>query len=84
MYAEARFCESIGTWATFARPPRLRHGSGRGRQAQREPGARRRDDSEAREFIFGVVMVFAPVEVAAECTASRIEYQSHWRGRSPL
>ena len=31
---------------------------------------------------FGVVMGFLPVEVAPECTASRIEYHSHSRGRS--
>ncbi len=31
---------------------------------------------------FGVVMVFLPAEVAPECTASRIEYQSRSRGRS--
>ncbi len=33
---------------------------------------------------FGVVMVILPAEVAPECTASRIEYQSHSRGRSRL
>ncbi len=33
---------------------------------------------------FGVVMGFLPVEVAPECTASRIEYQSRSRGRSRL
>ena len=27
-------------------------------------------------MVFGVVMVFLPAEVAPECTASRIEYQS--------
>ncbi len=30
---------------------------------------------------FGVIMGFLPVEVATECTASRIEYQSRSRGR---
>ncbi len=29
---------------------------------------------------FGVVMGFLPAEVAPECSASRIEYKSHWRG----
>ncbi len=33
-------------------------------------------------FAFGLVMGFLPVEVAPECTASRIEYQSHSRGRA--
>ena len=35
-------------------------------------------------LVFGVVMGFLPVEVAPECTASRIEYQSRSRGRSRL
>ncbi len=33
---------------------------------------------------FGVVMGFLPAEVAPEYTASRIDYQSHSRGRSRL
>ncbi len=36
----------------------------RHRQAQRESGAQRRDKREAREFGFGVVMGFLPVEDA--------------------
>ena len=46
------------------------------RQAQRKPGAQRRDKRKARECGFGVVMVLLPVEVTPEYTTSRIEYQS--------
>ncbi len=46
------------------------------------PAHRAAISARPTSLAFGVVMVFLPAEVAPECTASRIEYQSHSRGRA--